>query len=69
MGIYKVRFIERLHGEAQLVKKPPSMDKNDPRIGFHADANPVRSGAPELYGLDLFKSQLDRPRLSWEPDK
>ena len=45
------------------------MDKNDPRIGFHADANPVRSGAPELYGLDLFKSQLDRPRLSWEPDK
>ena len=55
--------------DAQLVKKPPSMSADDPRHGFHLDANPIRSGHPELYGLDLIKAQLHRPRLSWEPDK
>jgi hypothetical protein len=52
LGIYRLRFIERLHPEAQLIKKPPEMDKDDPRLGFHADANPIRSEITHTdYGL------------------
>jgi len=50
----------------RLGRKPRPLPADDPRLGF---ANPIRSGQPELYGLDLFKAQLDRPRLSFEPQK
>ena len=50
----------------RLGRKPRPLPADDPRLGF---ANPIRSGQAELYGLDLIKSQLQRPRLSWEPDK
>lgn len=55
--------------EDRLGRKPQPLPADDPRLGFHADANPIRGGQPELYGLDLFKAQLQRPRLSSEPDK
>ena len=55
--------------EDRLGRKPQPLPADDPRLGFHADANPIRSGQPQLYGLDLFKAQLVRPRLSFEPQK
>jgi len=54
--------------DAQLVKKPRPMPADDPRLGFHADANPIRSEqVPNDYGLDLIRRVSSAPSL-YAPD-